>query len=303
MSNTMDIAAAMASITSRLKGLGVDDVEQILTKCLEKVRIPGPRGAQGDPGKCVCREPLDGKNGADGKDAPIPQFLVGSVKSADFATADLKRDSNGVYVLNLTLARGERGLPGEKSTVPGPRGFAGKDGVDAPQPTEAQIAAVAHKFIEDNVEKFRGQTGPAGESIKGPKGDPAMTRSEIAQIIIETMQSAGVMNSYARKIVEVRAKLKAAIHEADSRHISQISDLVRACDKVFDVDEPQPVVAVAPAAPTPRTDPEADALRRENALLRDAQNKQTPALSTVAVPTEEKKAEPQKSWFKSLVTF
>ncbi len=296
----MDLNAAMASITSRLKGLGVDDVEQVLIKCLEKVRIPGPRGEKGDPGACVCREPKDGKDGVAGKDAPIPSFVVGKVVAGvagEKAAAELKRDSNGVYVLSLTLPM-ERGIEGKASTVPGPIGRPGKD---AEPPTEAQIAAIVHKFLEANVEKFRGLPGVPGQSIKGepgPRGEIGMTRPEIEQAVLKILSTAGVLQANERLLVSIRAKLRSKINEADSRSIAEISSLVRSVDRLFDAEEQ--AAPVAPVVPTPAVSP-AQIEQIVQAAVQAALPVAAPT-APAAAPTEEKK-EPAQSWFKSLVKF
>jgi hypothetical protein len=58
-----------------------------------------------------------------------------------------------------------------------------------------------------------------------------------------------VLTESQEKLLRIRAKLKAAINDADSRSLSSISKIVKDVDKLFD------------------SDPEADAKRREQALL------------------------------------
>ena len=75
--------------------------------------------------------------------------------------------------------------------------------------------------------------GEPGESIKGDKGDPAFTREEIVQVLIETLQNTGVMTEQAQKLLAVRARLRAAIHEADSRQQNMYGRFLREVDKIF----------------------------------------------------------------------
>jgi hypothetical protein len=104
--------------------------------------------------------------------------------------------------------RGEKGLTGER----GPQGIPGPRGEKAP----------------------RGEVGLQGpEGPQGEKGADGMTREEIAQIIIETLQTVGVMTEQAQKLIAVRAKLREALHEADTRHQNQFAALVKSVDKIF----------------------------------------------------------------------
>jgi hypothetical protein len=58
-----------------------------------------------------------------------------------------------------------------------------------------------------------------------------MTREEIVQALIETLQDAGVMTEQAQKLLAVRAELKAAIKEADRRNQAQYQRFLEDTDK------------------------------------------------------------------------
>jgi hypothetical protein len=60
-----------------------------------------------------------------------------------------------------------------------------------------------------------------------------MTREEIVQVLVETLQNTGVMTEQAQKLLAVRARLKSAINEADSRNQAQYGRFLRDIDKVF----------------------------------------------------------------------
>jgi hypothetical protein len=243
MSFSMD--NAMAAIRSQFKNIETEDLETIL----KSVQIPGPKGPQGDPGRDAPKV-RDGKDGSPGKDAPTPEFLVGSVVFGDAASVTLKRDKNNVLVFSFVLPRGKQGDPSQVPGPTGPRGFAGKDGASAEQPNEIQLAIAVKKVLEASPDKYRGERGESikGESIKGEKGDPGMSRQEIIQVLIETLQTTGVLTESQEKLLRIRAKLRAAINEADSRSQFTISKIVKEVDVLFD------------------SDPEADAKRREQAL-------------------------------------
>jgi hypothetical protein len=240
---------AMAALRSQMKNIESEDLEKILAK----VSIPGPRGEKGDPGSpgkdAVVPKVRDG---IDGKDAPIPEFVVTACTQGDAAAVQLKRDKNGAHVFSFTLPRGKQGEVGAASQIPGPRGLAGRDGVSPepppPQFIETSVRKTLEAMIAANPEKFRGPVGPAGEYVVGPKGDPGMTRAEIIQVLIETLQTSGVLTESQEKLLRIRAKLRAAINEADSRSQHTIGKIVKDVDKLFD------------------SDPEADAKRREQAL-------------------------------------
>ena len=226
---TFDLSAAMAALKM--------SVETRTGEKQEQLRGPqANRGEKGDPGVCVCREPRDGKDGADGRpgvDGKTLELVIGSVTTGDNAAAFFRRDANGVYVLNLTLPRGECGERGAASTVPGPTGRPGKAGIDAVAPTQQEIERIVRKVLEANPEKFRGQVGPAGESVVGPKGDSGMGREEIKYLIVQILADAGVLSEQAQKLVAIRVKLHNAIHAADARHIALVSDIIRDVDKLF----------------------------------------------------------------------
>ena len=203
----------------------------------EQLRGPaGARGEKGDPGVCMCREPRDGKDGVAGRpgvDGKTPELVVGTVAGGDKAAAFFRRDENGVYLLHLVLPRGERGEKGSASTVPGPTGRSGRDGNDAVPPSQQEVEKIVRKVLEANPEKFRGETGPAGESIKGEKGDAGMGREEIKHLIVQILSEAGVLSEQAQKLVAIRAKLHNAIRDADVRHQTQITTLIKDVDRLF----------------------------------------------------------------------
>ena len=57
-----DLETAMNALTKANTGIAND----VLETTLRKVQIVGPRGPQGEPGVCICREPRDGKEGRPG---------------------------------------------------------------------------------------------------------------------------------------------------------------------------------------------------------------------------------------------
>jgi hypothetical protein len=144
---------------------------------------------------------------------------VGKVTVGDEAKAWFRKDARGFFILDLVLPRAEKGDRGEKgdsvvgpsSNVPGPEGKPGRDGRDGLDSTTP---------------------GPVG--AEGPQGIPGvagMTREEIIQVLVETLQNVGVMTEQAQKLIAVRAKLKAAIHSADERHQSQYGKFLRGIDR------------------------------------------------------------------------
>jgi len=179
---------------------------------------------------------------------------VGACTQGDHASAKLRRDSNGVYILDLTLPRGLTGEKGAASTVPGIQGRPGKDAEPISlEDTEKIVRRIV--LAPANVEKFRGPVGQPGQSITGEpgqKGDVGMTREEMKHLIVSILSDVGVLSEHARKLVEVRVKLRQAINKADSRNFSTFSELVKECDKVLDAPPPVDV----------------DALRRENEALK-----------------------------------
>ena len=214
--NDQELTAALVAINGRNEQFQKEHKEEL-------------RGEKGDPGIGLPgkdgRDGKDGKDGRDGKDAPVPEIVVGNVYVSDKPSARFRRGENGVYVLDLTFKAGEPGRDGRDSDVPGPEGRPGRDsnipGPEGRPGRDGKDSTVA---------------GPAGESIVGPKGDkgdPAMTREEIVQVLVETLSNVGVMTEQAQKLMAVRAKLKAAIHDADERHQSQYGRFLREVDKIF----------------------------------------------------------------------
>lgn len=232
-----DFEGALEIIKKSNSGVAEDKLEAILTKVLEKVQIPGRNGIsitgpRGEDGRSVV-----GKDGRDGVHAPIPKFRVGSVVAGETAAVQLKRDDDEDFgfILSFTLPRGLPGERGEKSTVPGIQGRPGRDG-ESPSPEAVEAVVRRILLAPANVEKFRGPAGITGEqgaSIKGDKGDAAMTREEIVQVLIETLNTTGVLTEQAQKLLRIRAKLHQAKHEADARHISMVSDIIKNIDKEF----------------------------------------------------------------------
>jgi hypothetical protein len=179
-----------------------EDIEKAVRKVLEanveKFRgrsVVGPAGERGESGR-------------------TPKIAIGTCIEGNTASAKIRVGDDGVHYVDLTLPRGpqgERGFRGLESTVPGPEG----------KPS--------------NVAGPQGEPGTPGKdsTVPGPKGDSGMTREEIAQIMIEVMQQVGVMTEQAQKLIAIRAKLKAAIHQADARHVSQVAEIIRDVDKLF----------------------------------------------------------------------
>jgi hypothetical protein len=52
-------------------------------------------------------------------------------------------------------------------------------------------------------------------------------------VLIETLQNTGVMTEQAQKLLAVRAKLRAAIIQADERNQAQYGRFLREVDKIF----------------------------------------------------------------------
>lgn len=176
--------------------------------------LKGDRGITGAPGQ-------DGKHGRDGRDAAVPEFIIGSVVSGNTAKAELRRDENGVYVLNLVLPRGEQGPKGDMGPI-GFRGHDGKDGLDSmvpgPQGEKGEIG-------------LTGVAGPIGP--QGEKGELGMTHEEIVKTIVDTLQDVGVMTEQAKKLVKLRLEIRKMLHETDERHMSQVKKLVKRVDDLF----------------------------------------------------------------------
>jgi integrin beta 3/collagen type V/XI/XXIV/XXVII alpha len=182
---------------------------------------PGPQGLRGEAGPKGFVGPAgeDGKDGQDGKDALPPQLMIGSVVVGDKLAAEFRRDANGVYVLHLTLPRGEQGLTGHI----GATGARGKDGNDSVVP--------GPQGVKGSV----GLTG-ADSTVPGPQGisgKDGMSVDEIKRLIVSILSDAGVLSEQAQKLAVIRAKLKAAIHQADTRHVYQVSEIIRDVDKLF----------------------------------------------------------------------
>jgi hypothetical protein len=238
------VAALKASVAKDQQ----NDLEATLTRVLANAR--GPKGEQGPAGRdAIAPVVRDGKDGLSGKDAEPINLILGKVSAADYAAAELKR-TGSTYVLNLTLPRGERGLA---STAAGPSGIQGRPGKDANPISSEAVEAAARKILSEPaiVEKLRGHAGPAGASVKGEpgcKGDPGLTREEALNIMVEVMNTTGVLNFHAKKLVELRAKLKKTIHDVDGRYMAEYSALLKECDKVFDYVEPVVPVTAADVA-------------------------------------------------------
>lgn len=189
---------------------------------------------------------------------------IGSIIVGEIAAASLVPEPGG-YILNLVLPKAEPGEKGDRGWPGpiGPRGGAGRDGVSLP-PTQTDLAFAIQEMLDKNPQRFRGLTGvgqpgspgrdgktpteadilPVVKQVlakhadylkgeRGEKGEPAYTRQEIIQIIIEAMTQAGVMDSNVKKLLAVRAKLKQTINHCDARNIAIVSDLVREVDKIF----------------------------------------------------------------------
>jgi hypothetical protein len=145
--------------------------------------------------------------------------MIGNVTVGETAFVKLQRDSNGVYVLNLILPRGERGLTG-------PHGATGARGADG------------NASVVPGPQGVKGSVGPTGadSTVPGPQGisgKDGMSADEIKRLIIGILSDAGVLSEQAQKLAVIRAKLKAAIHQADARHVYQVSEIIRDIDKLF----------------------------------------------------------------------
>jgi hypothetical protein len=200
---------------------------------------PGPRGERGEQGiPGIGKNGRDGEPGRDGVSPPAPSFIAGECIAGDSASVSLRKNEHGVFVFNFTLPRGERGATGPASTVAGPVGRRGDPGIDATPVTEAQIAAAARKFLEANVDKFRGESVVGAQGPAGERGAQDWTREDIVKVLIETLNTTGILTETMQKILKVRAILRKAAHQADARHIAEIASVVRECDKVLDYTEP-----------------------------------------------------------------
>jgi hypothetical protein len=187
--------------------------------------LRGETGERGLPGTI-------GATGPAGKDA---KFKIGVVVQGDKAEARIREGGDNTFILDLCLPRGEQGPRGFIG-LPGPAGVDGKNGVDGVDGKNGERGFSGANGQDSKAAGPRGERGADGESIVGPrgeKGDTGMTREEIIQILIETLQNVGVMTEQAQKLLAIRAKLKAAINEADARHSYQISEIIRDVDKLF----------------------------------------------------------------------
>jgi hypothetical protein len=174
--------------------------------------IQGPRGIAGPAGR-------DGTNGLDGKDALSPSIVIGNVVAGDKASAAIRCNEDGTYILDLTLPFGPRGLTGHT----GATGARGRDGNDSVVP--GPIGS-------------RGIAGPSGADsmVPGPQGisgKDGMSADDIKRLVVDILSDAGLLSEQAQKLASIRAKLKQAIHQADARHAFQIAEIIRDVDKLF----------------------------------------------------------------------
>jgi len=243
MSDVNDINAALTAFinTNSQKTLADATIERMASLKGEPGE-PGQRGADGKPAVVkigdvsvgtpnVRCEPqsdnryvlhitlppgIKGDTGAAGRtgDAGRPIDLrIGTVVSGDDASAVLRVVDN-VHFLDLVLPRakdGERGadgLPG-RNGVDGAAGRNGRDGID-------------------------------GQSIVGPrgeKGEPGLTPEEIQTSVVEALQSAGLGDAMIEKMVRTKLALRQAQRNCTTRHIAELSDIVRKVENIFDGNE------------------------------------------------------------------
>lgn len=186
---------------------------------------PGPRGPEGPAGR----------DGRDGKDAPALKITIGTVRSDDAAAAAITDLGNGEFTLHLVLPRGKHGLKGDRGEGPeGPQGPKGEPGLSIRGPKgDPGRDGVDGKNGKD------GATGPVGpQGVQGERGEAGLDENDIRQIvtatILEVLQNAGVMTEQAKRLVQVRAKLKSKIQQASNRSIAEIVELVKDVDRVFE---------------------------------------------------------------------
>lgn len=179
-----------------------------------------PRGTDGRDGYSN----LPGPRGRDGADA-LTTIAVGQVVGGREAMASLRHEGD-VVILDLVLPRGsqgeqgsagrdasiedirrvvvevlssaemrnafrgEAGRNGKDSTVPGPRGSCGPEGLRGPvgdSPTEHELRTLIRQVIDENPEQFRGPIGHAGRDgkdavgMRGPQGKPGDISAAAAQ--------------------------------------------------------------------------------------------------------------------------
>lgn len=212
------------------------------------------KGEKGDRGPAGIGIP--GKDGRDGKDAPIPKVKIGSVEHGDEAQVKV-HEADGFFVFDFVLPRGARGAKGDSIVGPkgesivGPKGqsIRGPRGETGVTPTirvgsvvvgdEASVTAVQNEdgsLATFNFTLPRPKDGSVGAT--GAPGKDGLSEEEIRNIVtatvIEAMRGAGVMNEHARKLIEIRAKLKKKMANATARHIGEIQDLVGEVDRLFD---------------------------------------------------------------------
>jgi hypothetical protein len=243
--SSFNIEQALGALKTSAVAMEQEALETTLRKVLKEVQIPGPRGevgATGASGKDAVVPVV--KDGVDGKDAPIPEFIVGEVHAGDHghAAVELKRDKNNTLVFSFTLPAGKQGERGLPSQVAGPAGRPGRDGLDAVPPTEAQIEKIVRKVLDATPEKFRGESVVGAQGPAGERGAQDWTREDIVKVLIETLNTTGILTETMQKILKVRAILRKAAHQADARHIAEIASIVRECDAVLDYTEPAATV-------------------------------------------------------------
>ena len=109
---------------------GIDGVSNTpgLTGAAGKPGEPGKDGLNGKDGK----DGKDGRNGVDGKSITGPagrdaKVQIGSVTVGEAGVTI--HEENGVQVLNFTIPQGQAGKDGKDSTVQGPAGEPGKNGI------------------------------------------------------------------------------------------------------------------------------------------------------------------------------
>jgi len=219
-----NIDSALAAIASEQKRMADDAANQVRGE-------KGDRGAQGPPG-------------ASGKPAKIE---AGTVRVGDKPAVNIRLvdETENLYSVDFTFPAPQQGEAGPR----GLQGLEGKQGRQGEQGPRGEVGPVGPRgevgeqgpqgeIGPQGIQGERGLQGEAGlQGTPGEKGEMGMTREEIVQTLIETLGQVGVMNAHAKKLIEIRAKLKKAIHEADARHVSQMSNLVRECDKIFDREE------------------------------------------------------------------
>ena len=178
--------------------------------------------------------------------------------------------------LTRSVLKGDKGDPGAASTVPGPKGPAGRD------MSEDDVRRVVHEVLHSDVERFRGVPGKDGASVVGEQGKPgrpatydevkravyeilstdqkiqerfrgevgpsgkdgrdgtpAPTRSDIAALVVSILGDVGVLSANAKKLIAVKACIQQWTAEADIRYLGQIQRMVKQVSNIVgDVEVP-----------------------------------------------------------------